>query len=618
MSGASAGNGGVSGAAMSGAAGQAGSGLLDSLDSTSGRVGVADQDACVVSGGQVFCWGYDLLGQLGITPPPFGTPGPAGIVEVPGLTDIAGVAMATDHSCAVTTNGDVYCWGGNEAAQVGSASAPMLTCADDIDLPCQPTPTRVADIARAVELDVEPQVSCARLDDGSVRCWGATADLDAWLGTLGSVTSFSLGARISNGPLRACATVTGGALSCNFELPAEAQAFRGLRRVKLETGDNSSFTTAFGCVLDADDHVACFGDGSLGQLGDATGTLATVLPASVAQFSVGNAHACALLADGRVECWGDNSGSAVGGFPLESPTCGSSTCETAPHLVTGLPPLVGLVARGARMCGFAADATLWCWGSDPATHQASNSGAPQRVPGPWETGGNACSSLLGRIGPRFFTSESCTTDEDCTPLPVDLPCDHTCDVAPVAKANLADHQANLDDLRSKCSAVTDAGCSSPTVTCPAKNLRPICSVGQCTFDDPVRTGCTDECLCDVERRNASQTYFSPICDGFDLWFTNAVTCAKCAGSWVYIVVGNRGSSPFDGEATLSFQGADGVTLPPPQTLNLHLGPGAISDPIRVDSTTGDYVTMSVTAPGDCLTYGEDLTWDFPSPSNTCQ
>jgi alpha-tubulin suppressor-like RCC1 family protein len=63
------------------------------------------------------------------------------------------------------------------------------------------------------------------------------------------------------------------------------------------------------CVVLLNGTVSCFGDNSLGQLGNGTTTNSSV-PVSVSgittatNVAVGNLYACALLSDHSVSCWG--------------------------------------------------------------------------------------------------------------------------------------------------------------------------------------------------------------------------------------------------------------------------------------------------------------------------
>jgi alpha-tubulin suppressor-like RCC1 family protein len=76
--------------------------------------------ACAVSltGDDGYCWGDNDAFQLGNgTGVGSGTP-----VLVSGALDLASVSTGRAHTCAVTIEGDVYCWGLNLSGQLGDGT----------------------------------------------------------------------------------------------------------------------------------------------------------------------------------------------------------------------------------------------------------------------------------------------------------------------------------------------------------------------------------------------------------------------------------------------------------------------------------------------------------------
>ena len=72
----------------------------------------------LTSSGEVKCWGFSAYGELGeeslanhTTP-----------VTVGGLDGVTAIAAGNDHTCALTTGGGVKCWGRNDNGQLGDAS----------------------------------------------------------------------------------------------------------------------------------------------------------------------------------------------------------------------------------------------------------------------------------------------------------------------------------------------------------------------------------------------------------------------------------------------------------------------------------------------------------------
>jgi alpha-tubulin suppressor-like RCC1 family protein len=98
----------------------------------------------------VYCWGRNQFGEVGQTPPS----------QTAGLTflTIAGVkhiAAGGTQSCALTTDGIVYCWGSPDG------------------MTAMATPTQIQLPMAATAFTVGASHACAILMDASVWCWGA-------------------------------------------------------------------------------------------------------------------------------------------------------------------------------------------------------------------------------------------------------------------------------------------------------------------------------------------------------------------------------------------------------------------------------------------------------------
>jgi len=124
-------------------------------------VAVGLSHTCAVTvDGKVRCWGDDTAGQLGQV---------SGLADTPSRAPVSlpenarQVAAGRAHSCALLDDGAVYCWGHNNAGQIGTLPGPGK-------LP----PTRVPLDARAVMMASEADTTCAAVDAIGLQCWGST------------------------------------------------------------------------------------------------------------------------------------------------------------------------------------------------------------------------------------------------------------------------------------------------------------------------------------------------------------------------------------------------------------------------------------------------------------
>src|SRR5687768_2357382 len=87
------------------------------------------EHACGVdTDGKVWCWGKNEFGELGI--PPAASPDPCGSgpcslrpVAVSGGLRFRHVAAGQQFTCGLTTGDEVFCWGRNDAGQLGTGSS---------------------------------------------------------------------------------------------------------------------------------------------------------------------------------------------------------------------------------------------------------------------------------------------------------------------------------------------------------------------------------------------------------------------------------------------------------------------------------------------------------------
>ncbi len=118
----------------------------------------------LLTDGTVYWWGN--LAPGGVS----GTPG-----KVDGLADVTSISCGT-ASCAVMKDGTLECWGGSSEDGVlgDGTTTPRLN------------PEPVLGLSGVAEAASGPFHACARLNDGTVQCWGSNL-----LGALGDGTKIS-------------------------------------------------------------------------------------------------------------------------------------------------------------------------------------------------------------------------------------------------------------------------------------------------------------------------------------------------------------------------------------------------------------------------------------------
>jgi alpha-tubulin suppressor-like RCC1 family protein len=130
--------------------------LTDAVHISSG-----DNHSCVIkSDGTAWCWGVNNWGQLGDGTGVI----PSEPVQVVGLDNVVSIECGHNHTCAATANGLAWCWGKNDMSQLGSMSAPTTPAF---------SPVRVDNLWNAVKIDASFNHTCALTTDSRIKCWGA-------------------------------------------------------------------------------------------------------------------------------------------------------------------------------------------------------------------------------------------------------------------------------------------------------------------------------------------------------------------------------------------------------------------------------------------------------------
>lgn len=322
--------------------------------------------SCAIHEGKAYCWGYNAYGQLG--------DGTTDLERKPtlvsGLTEVVELALGEDHTCARLQSGRVECWGWNHVGQLGDGTATNRW-----------TPTPIDGLTDVVQIAAGGFHTCARLAGGSVQCWGANSNGQLGDGSTESerltptpVPGLTNVVEIALGDAHSCARLEGGSVQCwgrntygqlgddtkeNRRTPTQVSGLTNA--VELALGMHHS------CARLQNGAIQCWGSNTYGQLGDGTqGSGADKLTPTLASGSsdavaiaVGHQHSCARRQGGSIECWGWNQNGQLG-----DGTEGYQTNESTPTLVVGLTTAVELAAGGTFTCAREAGGGVKCWGNN--------------------------------------------------------------------------------------------------------------------------------------------------------------------------------------------------------------------------------------------------------------
>ena len=326
------------------------------------QVSTGTQFTCAVkSDGTVWCWGYNNVGQLGNGT----TTNASRPVQVTGLTNATQVASADTASCALKSDGTVWCWGGG---RLGNGSAAGST-----------VPVQVSDLTTAIQISGKFQHFCALKSDQNVVCWGWNA-----LNIMGD----------STGTDRLVPTAPNPALPMGV--------------VQVSSG---VFGTS---VLLSDGTVRSWGAGNNGALGNGSTTYSTstkTAPTGLSTVSKisggpGWGNLCAIETAGSVvKCWGLNNNGQLGiGVAAAS---GADYWRLTPVVVSGFTSTVTAIDVGIYTpCAVLADTSLMCWGYN-GEGQAGVSGTQVLTP-------TAVPNMTGvsQVSPGYY--HSCAVLGDTT------------------------------------------------------------------------------------------------------------------------------------------------------------------------------------------------------------
>lgn len=357
-------------------------------------VAVGPDHSCGVTEGRVFCWGSDLFAQA--SGANVGAGGPVfAQVSLPGAAEA--VTAGQRHTCALMTSGEVLCWGWNHLGQLGNGElagvrAPQRvlgehefssidagwnhTCGiagertlcwgagaqgrvGDGALEDRAEPVEVAGDTAFVQVTAGGQHTCGLAADGVAYCWG-----------LGHAGQLGTGVAESS--------------------PVPVQVAGNDRFASLAAGFHHTCGVLVGGGL------KCWGSNVFGELGngalEAPGLPGSLVPGPVGfadgmvRVEAGAHFTCSSLSGGDTACWGRGVEGQLGAGMAYSHSWPQRIAGVAgPNRGGGFLPISRLALGVQHTCGLSTSGAIYCWGTGPhgelGSRRITYTNVPTRVYG---------------------------------------------------------------------------------------------------------------------------------------------------------------------------------------------------------------------------------------------
>jgi alpha-tubulin suppressor-like RCC1 family protein len=363
----------------------------------------------LLTNGAVLCWGDNRAGQISPTANDLTFVTPLDM----GLDNTAAISAGHEHTCALLASGAVACWGRNTSRQVTGSTSSTRSAA-------------WVNVTNAGAIAAIGAGTCALIADGTVKCWGNGAtvsthpdvsgavelDANCALTASGTTRCFFYGSgnpaptvsradpqatrarSIGLGANHSCARRLNGNLACWGEnslgqlgdgtLVDRASPVAVRNSTSPAIGASIAAGAAHGCMRTSNGRVQCWGDNALGQTGDpidgGVRDLFTVIDSgttplgNVVAVTNGTNHSCALLAGGQAKCWGSNADGQFGDGTRTNPASPANSVFVKATSSTNLNNILAIAAGGRHTCALLADGTARCWGANDTGQATGQSG----------------------------------------------------------------------------------------------------------------------------------------------------------------------------------------------------------------------------------------------------
>lgn len=416
--------------------------------------------------GQVWCWGFNGLGQLGDGT----TDRRVAPVRVHGLDDARSISAGPSSACAVRSNATVWCWGQRSTGILGDGDGlQRLTSPQFVAQPVQ-----VPAVSNAAYVSVGHNSACALLMDRTVKCWGeagwglygdAIKRPGGYPVGPGTVVGVNDAVAVSVGMNYACAVLSAGLVTCwgtpwpwamgtgeVYSKFSEAPSRPPTILEGLDAVTEISVTEGRGCALSSGE-LWCWGqkaDYSSGSDRNLQSLVAARIdpPSRLLSIEASNAM-CGIVPDRTASCWGDRNYYQLGdgrwwgdgsqqlipNYPPVTVLTGRDT-SVNPAIEFPLLDLNQLTISGTHSCASQLSGDMYCWGLNTSGQLGDGR------PGWFDVSFKFATKVQGLPPVMRPSLISVGSPEQCVPTTVDRDCDGLTRVAVVGDSYIAGEGAN--------------------------------------------------------------------------------------------------------------------------------------------------------------------------------
>lgn len=280
--------------------------------------------------GQVYSWGYNGYGQLGLGINPN--------VSVPtlvtSLPEVSQIRIDEYTVYAITTDGDVYATGQNDYGQVGNGTKTT-----------QRAFVRIPQLSGIRDIVCRSNVAYAICNDNKVFAWGRG---DSWQLGINLYTS---------------AQTT----------PAQITGLSGMQVDEIITNGDTTFA-----MCNNRQDLYSWGESWFGEAGNYSETsgipkkviIISDLPETIDVFTIAGQTSFAVMSDGTLYGWGRNGSNQLGN--------GGTFDKTRPEIIQSIPKVKQLVFNGSTGIVLGVDNCVYSWGANP--YGEAGTGTQGRIP----------------------------------------------------------------------------------------------------------------------------------------------------------------------------------------------------------------------------------------------